>query len=84
MLPSGVAGPTATGGCSLATCTTYLANRPTYDAWEDRIRLHAVCPFWHIKHGRTWVGLRLLPRVLAAIPVVPVAMVSWSSADRPR
>jgi GT2 family glycosyltransferase len=46
----------------------YLANRPTYDAWA-MIFDYTIRPLWHIKHGRTSVGLRLLPRVVAAIPV---------------
>lgn len=46
----------------------HLANRPTYDTWEMMIEF-IKRPFWHIKHGRTRVGLRLLPRVMAAIPV---------------
>jgi hypothetical protein len=28
-------------------------------------------PLWHMKHGRTSVGVKLLPRVLAAIPASP-------------
>jgi cellulose synthase/poly-beta-1,6-N-acetylglucosamine synthase-like glycosyltransferase len=45
-----------------------LANRPMYDAWAMMVEF-SKRPFWHIKHGRIWVGLRLMPRVLAAIPV---------------
>ena len=46
----------------------YLANRPAYDAWAIMVG-YALRPLWHIKHGRRSVGVRLLPRVLAAIPV---------------
>jgi cellulose synthase/poly-beta-1,6-N-acetylglucosamine synthase-like glycosyltransferase len=46
----------------------HLANRPTYDAWEQ-MREFTIRPLWHIKHRRTRVGLRLMPRVLVAIPV---------------
>lgn len=46
----------------------FLANRPPYDAWE-MFREYTIRPFWHIKHRRTSVGLKLLPRVAAAIPV---------------
>jgi GT2 family glycosyltransferase len=46
----------------------YLANRPVYDAWEAMLG-EILRPLWHIKHGRTSAGVKLLPRVLAAIPV---------------
>jgi GT2 family glycosyltransferase len=48
----------------------FLANRPLWEAWE-----HVISPLWHIKHGRWSVGFKLLPRVLAAIPV---ALWRWS------
>lgn len=56
----------------------YLANRPTYDALEIVVD-YSVRPLWHVKHGRTLVGLRLLPRVLAAIPV---SLWRWSRGRR--
>ncbi len=46
----------------------YLSNRPTYEVWAMFVDF-TIRPLWHIKHGRTSVGLKLLPRVLAAIPV---------------
>ncbi len=46
----------------------YLANRPAYDAWSIMVG-YTLRPLWHIKRGRPGVGVRLLPRVLAAIPV---------------
>ena len=46
----------------------YLANRPAYEAWRIFVG-YALRPLWHIKHGRRAVGMRLLPRVVAAIPV---------------
>ena len=50
------------------------------ESWSDP----RCCPLWHIKHGRTWD--RLVPPAPArprCDPGLPVAMVSWSSADRP-
>jgi GT2 family glycosyltransferase len=46
----------------------YLANRPAYEVWEIVVG-YALRPLWHIKRGRIAVGLRLVPRVIAAIPV---------------
>ncbi len=46
----------------------YLANRPAYDAWAIMVG-YTLRPLWHIKHARALVGVRLLPRVLTAIPV---------------
>lgn len=46
----------------------YLANRPAYDAWAIMVG-YTLRPLWHIKHARVSVGVKLLPRVLAAIPV---------------
>jgi hypothetical protein len=60
----------------------YLANRPVSDAWAIMAG-YALRPFWHIKHRRISVGVRLLPRVLASIPVSLVAMVSGPLAYRP-
>ena len=52
----------------------YLANRPAYDAWAAMLG-YMIRPFWHIKHARTSVGVKLLPKVLVAIPV---ALWRWS------
>ena len=57
----------------------FLANRPPYDAWSDHPSTTRIRPLWHIKHGRTSVGLKLLPRVLAAIPV---SLWRWSRGRR--
>ena len=46
----------------------YLANRPAYDAWRMMVD-YAIRPLWHVRHRRASVGLQLVPRVLAAIPV---------------
>jgi GT2 family glycosyltransferase len=46
----------------------FLANRPAYEAGTTIIG-YALRPLWHLKHARASVGLKLLPRVLAAIPV---------------
>ena len=70
MLPSGAAGLMATGGCSLAPCTTSLQT-----GHRSRLGSIVIRPFWHIKHGRRKVGFKLLPRVMAAIPV---ALWRWS------
>jgi GT2 family glycosyltransferase len=56
----------------------YLANRPAYEAWTIMVS-YALRPLWHIKHARTSVGVRLLPRVLAAIPV---SLWRWSRGRR--
>ncbi len=46
----------------------YLTNRPAYEAWRIMVG-YLLRPLWHVKHRRVSVGLRLLPRVLWAIPV---------------
>jgi glycosyltransferase involved in cell wall biosynthesis len=56
----------------------YLANRPAYDAWEMFVQ-YTIRPFWHVKHGRTAVGLKLLPRVAAAMPI---SLWRWSRGRR--
>ena len=55
----------------------YLANRPVYDALAAMLGV-ILRPLWHIKHGRTSVGVKLLPRVLAAIPA---SLWRWSRGD---
>ena len=56
----------------------YLANRPVYEAWAVMLE-RSSRPLWHIKHGRTSVGVKLLPRVLAAIPA---SLWRWSRGRR--
>ncbi len=46
----------------------YLANRSTYDAM-DIFMGYAIRPLAHFRHGRFSVGFRMVPRVLAAMPV---------------
>ena len=52
----------------------YLANRPAYETWRIMVG-YALRPLWHVKHARPLVGMKLLPRVVAAIPV---ALWRWS------
>ena len=56
----------------------YLANRSTYDAWDIFLG-YARRPLAHFRHGRFSVGLMLVPRVLAAIPV---SLWRWSRGRR--